>query len=205
MDDTLYPSGNGLWDAIRSRMSQYMLERVGIPADQIPELRRSYYTDYGTTLRGLQIHYGVDAEEYLDYVHDLPLERYLKPVPVLRLMLNSLPQKRWIFTNADATYAGKVLTHLQLQDIFSGIIDIRATGFVCKPDPQAYRRALELADNPPPEGCLLIDDSTANLAPARRLGMTTVWINPSGERHVAATLTIPHLLQLPRVLPGLWS
>jgi putative hydrolase of the HAD superfamily len=79
LDDTLYSPKNGLWLAIRERMGEYMAERLGLPRDEIPAIRHLYYTTYGTTLRGLQRHYQVDSDDYLAYVHDLPLERYLQP------------------------------------------------------------------------------------------------------------------------------
>ena len=116
LDDTLYDSGNGLWEAIRQRMSQYMIERIGLPAEEVPALRAMYYKKYGTTLRGLQRHFQVDSDDYLAYVHDLPLERYLKPATQLRGLLTSLPQQRWIFTNADANHARRVLSTLELED-----------------------------------------------------------------------------------------
>jgi len=73
LDDTLYPSTNGLWNSIRQRMNEYMLERLNIPPEQVAIIRRRYFETYGTTLRGLQLHYQVDADEFLAYVHDLPI------------------------------------------------------------------------------------------------------------------------------------
>ena len=64
-----------------------MYERIGLSWEEIPQLRQAYYENYGTTLRGLQQHYQVDAEDYLAYVHDLPLEDYLEPDPELRELL----------------------------------------------------------------------------------------------------------------------
>ena len=61
LDDTLYDSRSGLWDAIRHRMSEYMQERLGMPWAEIDELRKKYYQTYGTTLRGLQRHHQVDC------------------------------------------------------------------------------------------------------------------------------------------------
>ena len=125
LDDTLYDSSNGLWEAIRARMNQYMVERLGLPEDEVPEIRRRYFLTYGTTLRGLQKHYRVDADDYLDYVHDLPLREYLQPRDELKMMLLSLTQHRWIFTNADANHARRVL-EVRLGRLFS--IDHRRSG-----------------------------------------------------------------------------
>ncbi|MBN1147530.1 MAG: pyrimidine 5'-nucleotidase [Anaerolineales bacterium] len=205
LDDTLYPSGNGLWGAISERMNQYMVERIGLPPEEVPALRKMYYQRYGTTLRGLQNHYQVDSDDYLAYVHDLPLERYLEPAPALRDLLSSLPQQCWIFTNADAGHARRVLTVLGVADYFDGIIDVRAIQFACKPELVAYQRALALAGNPSPTQCVLLDDSHANLAPARQAGLTTVLIRDNGLAHPAADYVLADVLALSEALPELWD
>jgi putative hydrolase of the HAD superfamily len=205
LDDTLYASNNGLWDAIRARMGEYMVERVGIPREEVQALRRHYYQTYGTTLRGLQRHHQVDADDYLGYVHDLPLKNYLQPSPGLRLMLLSMPQPRWIFTNADAAHAHRVLACLDLAGCFEGIIDVRAIQFACKPEPVAYQRALALAGDPDPRQCVLLDDSPANLAPARDLGLTTVLVSSNGKSDPLAVVSISSLMELPDKLPELWE
>ena len=213
LDDTLYPNTTGLWQAIRGRMGQYMHERLGLPWEKIPDLRHHYFTTYGTTLRGLQKHYHVDADEYLAYVHDLPLADFLQPAPELRSLVLSLPQPRWIFTNADDQHARRVLAQLSLSDCFAGIIDVRAIRFACKPEIDAYQRALHIAGDPQPEQCVLLDDSPANLAPARQMGFTTILVRPDTPPDApqdmasdpAASFTIPSLLDLRRVLPALWE
>jgi putative hydrolase of the HAD superfamily len=205
LDDTLYDSGNGLWQAIRQRMSQYMIERIGLPAEEVPALRAKYYKKYGTTLRGLQRHFQVDSDDYLAYVHDLPLERYLKPATQLRSLLTSLPQRRWIFTNADADHARRVLSTLELEDCFEGIIDVRAIQFACKPEPIAYQRALELAGNPLPTQCIMLDDSLSNLSGARQMKIITVLVGKNGALHPEVDYSVSSLLDLPQSLPELWD
>lgn len=204
LDDTLYPATNGLWDAIRDRMSDYMHARLGISAGQIPELRRLYYETYGTTLRGLQIHYSVNSADYLAYVHDLPLQNFLQPDPTLRSLLGGLPQQKWIFTNADAAHARRVLAHLELEDCFTGIIDVEAMGFHCKPEAEAYRLALELAGENDPRRCVVLDDSPRNLAPALEMGFTTVLIGANGPDPVAH-YCLTRLYDLPQGLSKLWE
>lgn len=204
LDDTLYANASGLWQTIRERMAQYMHERLGLPADEVPRLRRSYFETYGTTLRGLQRHHHVDADDYLEYVHDLPLDRYLRPAPDLRQILLSLPQPRWIFTNADDRHARRVLSVLELDGCFSGIIDIRAVGFACKPEPVAFERALEIAGCLDPGECLLFDDSLSNLAGARAAGLRTAWVGANGSVHPEVDYSLPDLLALPAILPELW-
>jgi pyrimidine 5'-nucleotidase len=204
LDDTLYPAANGLWAAIRQRMNEYMLERLKIPPEQVPLIRRRYFETYGTTLRGLQLHYQVDADDFLAYVHDLPVETILAPDPELRSLLQSLVLPKWFFTNADANHAGRVLTALGVSDCFNGIIDIRAMGFVCKPDPQAYRIALNRVGENTPERCVYLDDASRNLAPAFELGFFTVLVSQNGSDPVARrTVSRPH--DLHQIMPELWS
>ncbi len=205
LDDTLYPNTSGLWQAIRARMGDYMAERLGLPCEQIPAMRRMYYETYGTTLRGLQIHYQVDADDYLAYVHDLPLREYIQPAPGLRQVLLSLPQRRWIFTNADADHAQRVIEVLDLADCFDGIIDVRAMSFACKPEMIAYQRALALSGNPDPAQCVLLDDSVANLAGATQMGFTTVLVGSGAQANHHPTLIIPNLLALPQAMSCLWN
>lgn len=205
LDDTLYSSQTGLWDAIKARMNSYMAERLGLAWELIPELRSHYYQKYGTTLRGLQIHYQIDARDYLDYVHDLPLENYLKKEPELRELLASLPQRRWIFTNADAEHAQRVLNILDIQDCFEGVIDVQAIEFACKPEPIAYQRALQLAGESEPNHCVILDDSIDNLSAARDLGFTTILVGRDGVHPGSISYAIPNVLALPKKVPELWE
>jgi putative hydrolase of the HAD superfamily len=204
LDDTLYPPSSGLWDAIRHRMNEYMQGLIDLPMDDIVKLRQSYLEKYGTTLRGLQAHYEVDADEYLSFVHDLPLEKYIQPDPALRTVLLSLPQRRWVFTNSDANHSSRVLNILGISDCFEGIIDIRAIDFDCKPDKIAYQKALILTSNVDPAQCVIFDDALRNLTPARELGFFTVLVGKNG-REASVDRTISSLHDLKNCIPELWQ
>ena len=204
LDDTLYPASSGLWDAIRDRMNAYMQKIIDLPLPEIISLRQGYLEKYGTTLRGLQAHFKVDRDEYLAFVHDLPLEEYINPDPQLRTLLDSLPQRRWIFTNSDNNHAMRVLKILGVADCFHGIIDIRAIDFACKPDKIAYQRALELTGENDPKQCIIFDDSTRNLAPAHEMGFYTVLVGKNGAQ-ASADRTITSLHELKDSMPELWE
>jgi len=204
LDDTLYPASLGLWEAIRIRMHTYMQTLLGLPDDELAALREHYLVTYGTTLRGLQMNHQVDAEDFLAYVHDLPLSDYLKPDPALRTLLLSLPQRRWIFTNSDTNHTRRVMNILGVSDCFEGIIDIHAIEFVSKPNPDAYRHALRIAGESEPGNCVYLDDSLRNLLPATQMSFYTVLVG-SQEAHPAACLSIPTIHALPQALPDLWN
>ncbi len=174
LDDTLYPASTGLWHAIKERMNLFMRERLYIPEAEIPSLREQYFKTYGTTLRGLQEHHKVDTADYLAYVHDVPLEKFLTPNPVVREVLASLPSRKLIFTNADVSHARRVLTALQLDDIFETIVDVNAITPYCKPMPESFAIAMDLADEPDPRKCVMIDDLPRTTRAALEVGMASL-------------------------------
>jgi putative hydrolase of the HAD superfamily len=175
LDETLYPSSSGLMAAIGELMSRYMEERLDVSPTEVPALREHYYLTYGTTMRGLQIHHGIVPEDYLAYVHDLPLEDYIGPNDELERVLAEMETEKAVFTNASAEHARRVLAILGIERHFNCIIDVRALGYIAKPDPVAYRRALEILGVAGDE-CLIVDDRARNLTPAKELGMITVLV-----------------------------
>ena len=174
LDDTLYPSSTGLWPAIKGRMNLYMIERLGIPESDVPFLREQYFKMYGTTLRGLQERHNVDREDFLAYVHDLPLQEYLTPNPVVREVIACLPTRNLIFTNADVPHAQRVLRALQLEDLFEIVVDVNAVAPYCKPMPESFAIAMDLADEPDPRKCVMIDDLPRTTRAALSVGMASL-------------------------------
>jgi putative hydrolase of the HAD superfamily len=202
LDDTLYPASSGLWPAIRERMARYMHERLGLAWEVIPDLRRQLFLQYGTTLRGLQSMMAVDVQDYLAFVHDLPLNDYITPDLDLRRVLLSYPQRKYIFTNADSAHARRVIACLGLEGCFDGIVDILALDPYCKPMPEAFQVALQAAGETDPNRCLLADDAPRNLVPARELGFHTVLVGGSSENPDSFP-RLNRLADLPDlVLPG---
>src|SRR3546814_6296384 len=66
--------------------------------------------EHGTTLSGLMHHHGTDPHAFLDFVHDISLER-ISPDPELNADIRALPGRRLIFTNGDAAYASRSEEH----------------------------------------------------------------------------------------------
>lgn len=123
LDDTLYPLSCGLATSVLKNIQDYMVEKLDIEENKIPDLCNLLYKNYGTTMAGLRaIGYDFDYDEYHGFVHGrLPYDN-LKPDPVLKTLLLSLPYRKVIFTNADRVHAVKALSRLGLEDCFEGII-----------------------------------------------------------------------------------
>ena len=175
LDDTLYPRQAGIMEQIRILMLEFIQARFDLSLDEANALRRRYFQEYGTTMRGLQVNHAIDADEFLDYVHNIRLEDHIQPNPALDAALASLPQQKVVFTNASREHAERVLSILGVADHFARIVDVRDVAFESKPQLAAYRRICEIIQVPPEE-CLLVEDNVRNLRPAKALGMTTVLV-----------------------------
>jgi putative hydrolase of the HAD superfamily len=199
LDDTLYPASSGVWKAIKERMSVYMHEKLGIDWEAIPAIRESYFKEYGTTLRGLQAHYTLDMDEYLQFVHDIPLNDFLQPDGQLKAMLEALPARKFIFTNADAAHARRTLAALGLETCFDGIVDIQAVNPFCKPMREAFEIALAIGGEPDARRCVLVDDLPGTIQAAHEFGFFGILFGQNGS-HAVADATITRLSDLPGIL-----
>jgi putative hydrolase of the HAD superfamily len=175
LDNTLYPRSSGLMQEIGHRINQYMVERLHFEPVEVVRMRDDFLRKFGTTLNALRRFYAVDPDEYLDFVHDIDLSNHLQSEPDLDQMLDRIKMNKVIFTNADAKHARRVLNRLGIMRHFESIIDIHMLDFVNKPDRRAYLKALDFA-SVRPEECILVEDSMANIIPAAKLGMTTVYV-----------------------------
>lgn len=203
LDETLYPRRAGLMAEIGRRIPLYMVQRMGFAPDEADAVRKRLFVQYGTSLRGLQLEYHIDADDYLHFVHDVPLEDYIAPDPALDAMLGRIPLKKAIFTNADTAHARRVMERLGVMHHFPIVVDIHALDYNCKPIPQAYQRLLDIL-GARGEACILVEDMPRNLRPARELfGMTTVIVD--GERADGVDYAIPDLMRLEELINRLMA
>lgn len=179
LDNTLYPPSSRLFDLIDERMGAYIARLLGCDTVTARQVQKQYFHSHGTTLAGLMHHHGIAPEDFLVDVHDIALDR-LDPAPRLAQRLAALPGRRLIFTNANADYAERVLAARGLDGLFEDICDIRATGYVPKPQWPAYHHLLA-AHDVDPERSLFVEDMARNLTPAKALGMTTLWLDNGAE------------------------
>ena len=175
LDNTMYPRDLGLWRQIDQRIRAYVAQTLDLSADEAAAVQKRYWQTYGTTIVGLMREHDVDPAPYLHFVHDLDVAAFLQPNPALARMLQALPQRKVVFTNATSVHARNVLSALDVLDYFEALVGMEETDYVSKPDLLAYERCLALI-RAAPERCLLIEDSPGNLVPAQALGMATVLV-----------------------------
>lgn len=194
VDETLYPQACDLWPMLRERIIQYMVERVGMTRPQAEALREQYLKQYGTTTRGLQLHNNIDLDDYLAYVHDVPINTVLFDDPELNDVLAQIPTEKCLFTNATRQHALNVTNRLGITHHFTRIFALEDFDYVSKPDPHPYEVVLRSLKARGDE-CVLIEDSLRNLATGKQFGMTTVLVDgvaPIPPEIVDFTLTRVH-------------
>ena len=145
LDNTLYPASSILFDAIDQRMKAFIAAELDIAPNEAWRIQKTYFREYGTTLRGLMLKHATDPSAFLDYVHDVDLT-LLDPAPILAATLDRLGGKKIVYTNGCGNYARKVLGQLGVEHLFDGIFDIAAADFIPKPEPTSYNLLLDAFD-----------------------------------------------------------
>jgi putative hydrolase of the HAD superfamily len=80
----------------------------------------------------------------------------------------------------------RVLADARLERYFAAVVDSSRVG-IFKPEPGIYEEALKKLRIRPEETAMVGDSLTKDCAPAKRLGMRTVWLRADSNRTVAET------------------
>ncbi|MFA5969504.1 MAG: pyrimidine 5'-nucleotidase [Sphingomonas sp.] len=180
LDNTLYPANVNLFPQIDDRITDYVARQTGLDRAAARAVQKQYFHSHGTTLFGLIADHGVDPHDYLAFVHDVEMDVLEHDAPLVAAIAR-LPGRKLVFTNGDTPYALKVLDRLGLGDAFEAIHDIHAMAYVPKPSLTAYQ-GLVAATGIDPSESLFVEDMARNLAPAKALGMATVWVDNGSEQ-----------------------
>ncbi|MEM1352951.1 MAG: pyrimidine 5'-nucleotidase [Pseudomonadota bacterium] len=174
LDHTLYPPSARLFDLIEVRMTDYVMDALGVDRAEADRLRKHYWATHGTTLAGLMREHDVDPAPYLDDVHDIPLDR-LSPDPDLAARIGALPGRRIVYTNGCAPYAERVLSARGLGHLFDAIYGVEHADYMPKPDRAAFEMVFRRDGLKTAEAAMFEDDDR-NLHAPHALGMRTVHV-----------------------------
>ena len=180
LDHTLYPATGSLFRQIEVRMSQWMVDELGIDHARAEYLRKHYWATYGTTLAGLMREHGVDPGPYLTHVHDIDFT-VLAPDPALRAGLENLPGRRIVYTNGNANYARKVIDARGLSGVFAEVYGIENANFLPKPERAAFETVFA-KDGVQPTQAAMFEDDPRNLKAPHELGMKTAHVAETGAQ-----------------------
>ncbi|MCB1369184.1 MAG: pyrimidine 5'-nucleotidase [Rhodobacteraceae bacterium] len=181
LDNTLYPVSARLFDQIEVRMTDYVMQALGVDRARADHLRKHYWHTYGTTLAGLMREHDVDPAPYLDHVHDISLDQ-LRPDPDLRARIMALPGRKVIYTNGPQIHAERVTEARGLSGIFDAVYGVEHAGFRPKPERAAFE-TIFAADGLDPARAAMFEDDHRNLLAPHEMGMACVLVGPEhGDR-----------------------
>ncbi len=175
VDDTLYQKGTGPFQYVNEKIDSYVMSWCKVDFNAARGLRKEYVGAYGSTLGGLMLHYGVDPDDYLRDVHDVPVEHLLSPDERLRQTLEEIPHELIVFSNGSTAYVNRILEALGIADLFTDLFTIEYMDFIPKPRPYPYHKIMELYGKSPHE-CVMVDDRLPNVYTAIDMGMEGVLV-----------------------------
>tara|TARA_B100000029_G_scaffold251903_1_gene248847 strand:- start:49 stop:720 length:672 start_codon:yes stop_codon:yes gene_type:complete len=174
LDNTLYSGKTKVFEQVDKKMSKYISEKLNVNLEEARKIQKNYFYEYNTTLNGMIKNHKIDANEFLDYVHDINID-FLKKDSKLGTELKKLDGKKIIFTNGSRKHAMNVTKRIGIDQYFDDIFDIVDSEFIPKPAIEPYNKLVN-KHKIDPNLCVFVEDIARNLKPAYEMGMKTVWI-----------------------------
>jgi putative hydrolase of the HAD superfamily len=174
LDNTLYPPDSALWPQIDERITAYIMDLYGLDGLASRALQKHFYHRHGTTLRALLDQGDADPDHFMDFVHDIDRSSLIID-HLLSDALGRLPGRKLILTNGSEKHATDTAQALGILEHFEGIFDIKAAGYIPKPDPIAYTIFFEKHGVDPARSAMF-EDLVKNLKAPHEAGMRTVLI-----------------------------
>ena len=174
LDNTLYSGDTKVFEQVSNRMTKYVSDKLNVNLDKAKKIQTDYFHKYNTTLNGLIKNHKIDANDFLDFVHDIDIN-FLKKDLKLDKELKRLDGKKIIFTNGSKKHALNVTQKIGIDHHFDDFFDIVDANFVPKPFIEPYRKIVE-KHKIDPKLCAFVEDIARNLKPAYEMGMKTIWI-----------------------------
>jgi putative hydrolase of the HAD superfamily len=200
LDNTLHDAGAHIFPHIGRLMRDYMRRRLNLDETQATALRQYYWQRYGATLSGLILHHDIDPVDFLWQTHQFSdLASMVVVERGLKAMLGRLPGRKIIFSNAPFHYTRAVLAIADIDRCFDAVYSVERFRFRPKPAAQGFLHLLR-AERLNPKACIMVEDSLPNLRTAKRLGMTTVWVDPGTRKPPCADIRVASVLDLPHRL-----
>ena len=174
LDNTLYSGKTKVFEQIDKKMSKYISEKLNVSIEEAKKIQKNYFYEYDTTLNGMIKNHQINANEFLEFVHDIDID-FLKKDVQLDQELQNLKGKKIIFTNGSRKHAINVTRKIGIEKHFDDIFDITDSEFMPKPSKEPYKKLVE-KHKIDPNLCVFIEDIARNLKPAYEMGMKTIWI-----------------------------
>ena len=174
LDNTLYSGATKVFEQVDKKMTYFISTKLNVSEEEARKIQKNYFVEYNTTLNGMIKNHKIDANEFLEFVHDVDLD-FLQKNESLENEITKLNGKKIIFTNGSKAHAANVTKRIGIEKLFDGVFDIVESDFIPKPSIEPYKKIIEKYKIEP-QYSIFIEDIARNLKPAHELGMKTVWI-----------------------------
>ena len=87
LDNTLYSGDSKVFDQVDKKMSKFISEKLNVSEEKAKKIQKNYFHEYNTTLNGMIKNHDIDANEFLEFVHDVDLN-FLKKDEILENQIN---------------------------------------------------------------------------------------------------------------------
>lgn len=200
LDNTLHDASAHVFPHINRSMTAYLQQHLQLDEAAANALRIDYWQRYGATMSGMMKHHATDPDHFLWHTHQFPdLESMVLREPRLRNVLQRLPGRKVLFSNAPMHYAHAVLKLLNIADQFDAVMAVEHTGYRPKPHTYGFMRLMR-EQRVRAEECVMVEDSLENLRTAKKLGMRTVWVHAGRQNEACVDVKVNNVMQLPNRL-----
>lgn len=205
-DYTIYPSTLNTVKAVEARVNLYIRTFLGCTRDAAEAMRIQFWDQYGSTLRGLEEHFGVNRDHYCDFIYDIDDSDMPPSDPKLAAWFQQVSHPTYIFTNARKDWIIRGLNGMGLDFILPsstgmvaesncygcsvsklrGIFDIAFVNWLGKPHLDAYAKVDDYLRLNHGNDIVVFfaDDRRGNLETARIMHWKTIWIVPHNAINV---------------------
>ena len=73
LDNTLYDGATKVFDQVDKKMSKFISKKLNVGIEEARKIQKNYFQEYNTTLNGMIKNHKIDADEFLEFVHDVDL------------------------------------------------------------------------------------------------------------------------------------
>ena len=74
LDNTLYDGATKVFEQVDKKMTKFISEKLKVGSEEARKIQKNYFQEYNTTLNGMIKHHKINADEFLEFVHDVNLD-----------------------------------------------------------------------------------------------------------------------------------
>lgn len=178
LDDTLYSPSSRLNYLIRYRTKKFISIYFNISFREAESQFLEYINKFGTALSGLIEGENINAEEFMAFVFEIDVRRFIKPNLKLKNIFDKFCLTKSIFSNSPREHIESVIKELGINKQIQNIFGRRFLKYNSKPNPLTYKLVIDTLGTKGND-CIIVDDRDYNLDRAKDFAMITVLVSPT--------------------------